>query len=117
MNEADRFWRGVGALVAMCGVMAGAFGAHALRENAMVEAWKTGAHYQLLHGVALCMPGLPRSSRALLLLGSTLFAGSLYGLVGAGWTWLGPVTPLGGLCLITGWALAAWSALRLSSGR
>ena len=35
--------------------------------------------------------------------GIILFSGSLYGLVLTEMRWLGPVTPLGGLCLIAGW--------------
>jgi uncharacterized membrane protein YgdD (TMEM256/DUF423 family) len=108
--DADRRWRQIGALVAMVGVMAGAFGAHALKENPLVESWKTGAHYQLLHGIALTIPGLPPLARRLLLTGALLFAGSLYGLVALHLTWLGPVTPLGGVCMITGWGVVAWKA-------
>ncbi len=104
----DRRWRTIGALVAMVGVMAGAFGAHALKENPLVESWKTGAHYQLLHGIALTIPGLPLLSRRLILTGAILFAGSLYGLVALHLNWLGPVTPLGGLCMISGWGVVAW---------
>lgn len=32
-----------------------------------------------------------------------LFSGSLYWLALGGPTWLGPITPLGGLLLMTGW--------------
>ncbi|MDA0273311.1 MAG: DUF423 domain-containing protein, partial [Proteobacteria bacterium] len=35
--------------------------------------------------------------------GIILFSGSLYGLVLSEMRWLGPVTPLGGLCFIVGW--------------
>lgn len=41
------------------------------------------------------------------LAGILLFSGSLYLLVLAGQPWLGPVTPLGGLCFMIGWALLA----------
>jgi uncharacterized membrane protein YgdD (TMEM256/DUF423 family) len=36
--------------------------------------------------------------------GTILFSGSLYGLALSGWTWLGAVTPLGGVALLAGWA-------------
>ena len=36
--------------------------------------------------------------------GVVLFSGSLYWLALGGPSWLGPVTPLGGLCLIAAWA-------------
>ena len=35
--------------------------------------------------------------------GIVLFSGSIYLLVLTSHRWLGPVTPLGGLCLIGGW--------------
>ena len=39
----------------------------------------------------------------LFIIGSVLFSGSIYLLVLTGQKWLGPVTPLGGLCLMLGW--------------
>jgi uncharacterized membrane protein YgdD (TMEM256/DUF423 family) len=45
-----------------------------------------------------------------------LFLGSIYVLVLDGPRWLGPVTPLGGLCLIAGWLAVAAAALRSASG-
>ena len=41
----------------------------------------------------------------LFFLGILLFSGSLYGLALGGPRWLGPVTPLGGLCFIVGLSL------------
>lgn len=45
----------------------------------------------------------------LLTAGMTMFSGSIYLLVldPARWKFLGPVTPLGGLCLIGGWVSLA----------
>jgi uncharacterized membrane protein YgdD (TMEM256/DUF423 family) len=42
------------------------------------------------------------------LAGIILFSGSLYALAltsisGNTWHWLGPITPLGGICFLTGW--------------
>jgi uncharacterized membrane protein YgdD (TMEM256/DUF423 family) len=39
-----------------------------------------------------------------------LFSGSIYALVLNGPSWLGPVTPLGGVCLIAGWLSLLWLA-------
>lgn len=109
-------WRRVGAVIAAVGVAAGAFGAHALGDNPHIETWKTAAHYQLLHGIALCLPGLPRITRVLLLVGTAIFAGSLYGVVLLDQPWLGAITPLGGVALIAGW-LSAASALQAPGAR
>jgi uncharacterized membrane protein YgdD (TMEM256/DUF423 family) len=41
-----------------------------------------------------------------------LFSGSLYALAITGIRTLGAITPLGGACFLTGWALLAYSARR-----
>jgi uncharacterized membrane protein YgdD (TMEM256/DUF423 family) len=108
-------WTIVAAILGATGVVLGAFGAHALRdrlEPAQLNAWNTGVEYHLLHVVALLALALysgatkrsitlPAASFAA---GITLFSGSLYVLALGGPRWFGPVTPLGGLCLIVGWA-------------
>ncbi|KAI1399208.1 DUF423-domain-containing protein [Hypoxylon fuscum] len=95
----------------------GAYGAHGLKkavaaDPARVAAWATAAHYQLVHSVALLVAaqnGNPVSG-LLFAAGMTLFSGSLYALTldPARFRFLGPVTPLGGLCLIGGWAVLAF---------
>ena len=109
-------WRRIGAVVAAVGVAAGAFGAHALGEHPRLETWKTAAHYEMLHGIAMCLPGLPKITRILLLVGTLIFAGSLYLLVLLDQPWLGAITPFGGVALIAGW-LSAASALPPSGHR
>ena len=107
-------WVVTAALVGALAVVAGAFGAHGLAERLeprQLEAWRTASQYALLHGVALLALGLfavssGRSVRlpaSLWLTGVALFSGSIFALVLGGPRWLGPVTPLGGLCLIAGW--------------
>ena len=107
-------WLAVAAVVGGVGVVLGAFGAHGLRarlEPEQLLSWQTAVQYHLLHSVALLGLGLftAQSGRAvglqawLFTLGIALFSGSIYLLVLGGPRWLGPVTPLGGLCLIGGW--------------
>jgi uncharacterized membrane protein YgdD (TMEM256/DUF423 family) len=45
-------------------------------------------------------------------IGIVIFSGSLYALVLSGHRWLGAITPIGGVALIVGWALLAWTAIR-----
>jgi len=67
--------------------------------------------YHLLHSVALLALALYRSqggdppplSLWGFFAGMLLFSGSIYALVLGGPRWLGPITPVGGLCLIVGW--------------
>ncbi|MCA9655082.1 MAG: DUF423 domain-containing protein [Myxococcales bacterium] len=105
----------VGAVLGLLGVAAGAFGAHGLRGSVSardLEIWQTGAHYQQLHAVLLVAMGLTMRSPSralavaavLLTLGVLVFSGTLYAMVLGAPRVLGAVTPLGGLCLMTGWA-------------
>ena len=99
------------------GVALGAFGAHGLRERlapGMLEVYKTGVLYHLLHAIALLAVGLgaerlarPRAVGALWVAGIVIFSGSLYALAITGATALGAVAPVGGLLLMAGWVTLA----------
>ena len=114
-------WIAVAAVLGTLSVMAGAFGAHGLRDSVTPErlaAWQTGAHYALVHSAVILALALYGSATGrsialpawLFCAGVVLFSGSIFGLV----LWepraLGPVTPLGGLCLIAGWVSLVWLA-------
>ena len=114
----------LGALFGTLGVCLGAFGAHALRDSLSANdliTFETGVRYQMYHALALLTVGWAMSqweSNTLVLagyafvIGILIFSGSLYILVLSGHRWLGAITPIGGLALILGWALLAWSAWR-----
>jgi uncharacterized membrane protein YgdD (TMEM256/DUF423 family) len=123
------FWIRAGAVLAGLGVIAGAFGAHYLRERLkleprQLESFETGVRYQVFHALALLVVGLiaNQTGRAggalgaagwLFLVGTVLFSGSIYGLalqVGPRAA-LGPTTPIGGSLLIVGWFVLAAAAL------
>jgi len=109
----------LGALLALLGVAAGAFGAHALRgrlDPSMLQVFETAVRYQLAHALALLFLGqhvraAPRTGATaaawLFTIGTLLFSGSLYALALTGARWWGAVTPLGGLAFLVGWALVA----------
>lgn len=108
-------WIPVAALSGLFAVGCGAFGAHGLRGRVSTEqlaAWNTAAHYQLVHSAVLLALALfaASSGRALgpapwlFTAGMALFSGSIYGLVLAQQRWLAPLTPVGGLLLLAGWA-------------
>jgi uncharacterized membrane protein YgdD (TMEM256/DUF423 family) len=117
-------WAGI---LGATGVVLGALGAHplkaALEAAGKRDTWETAVTFQLVHAAALlgfagwlrpppAQPGRCASwAVRLMVLGTLLFSGSLYGLAFGGPRWLGPATPLGGLCLIAAWALAAIAAL------
>ena len=113
-----------GAAMAGLSVAIGAFGAHALRarlEPARLATFETAVQSHMLHAVALlavaALMGRVQSQQLLLLSGGLftagifLFSGSLYALAITGITWLGAITPLGGIAFIGGWlcmGIAAW---------
>lgn len=114
-------------ILGVTGIALGAFGAHGLREfllqHGTTNAWETAARYHLLHAIALLAigVGLRQSNTANPWLtwaargwiwGTVLFAGSLYALALGGPRWLGPITPLGGVCLLLGWLAVVIAGLK-----
>lgn len=106
-------------------VLLGALGAHALentlQQRETLSAWQTASGYHLAHTlgclalIAWAAAQPVRSARlariaALWLLGCLLFAGSIYVLALGGPRFLGPITPLGGLAFLAGWAWLAREA-------
>jgi uncharacterized membrane protein YgdD (TMEM256/DUF423 family) len=111
-------WAAVFALQAFIAVAAGAFGAHGLShllEPKALAWWHTGSQYLMYHAlgglvtVALSayITGVTRILVAFVV-GNLLFVGSLYTMALTGATWLGMVTPLGGLSYLLAWLLLAW---------
>lgn len=107
-------WWTVGCISGAAAVGFGAFGAHALGstiEPKLLKTWETAAHYHLLHSAVILAAAQSNKgvAAAFFTAGVTIFSGSLYALVLTGQRKLGAITPIGGLCLITGWlALIPW---------
>ena len=98
--------------------MLGAFGAHSLKAQLTekkLATFHTATDYLGYHALALMAIGIlmytlnekivPKLQRSSYWISSgiLLFSGSLYGLVFDGPRFLGPITPLGGLCFMIGW--------------
>ena len=115
----------MGALLMLTGVGAGAFGAHGLAPYFeeypdLAGTFATAVRYHLIHGIGLLAvawaatqwPGTQTTWAGYLLFAGTLiFSGSLYLLVFTRTSWLGAITPIGGVAFLAGWfflALAAW---------
>jgi uncharacterized membrane protein YgdD (TMEM256/DUF423 family) len=109
-----------GAVLAFLAVALGAFGAHGLRDRLSTESltiYQTGVQYHIIHALALLLlAALADKVRFfalvgwLFIFGVLIFSGSLYLLAITGDRWLGTITPIGGLCLLGGWAAFAWGA-------
>jgi uncharacterized membrane protein YgdD (TMEM256/DUF423 family) len=124
-----KFFIQAGAILGLIGVGLGAFGAHALKN--MLDAtgrgatFETAVKYQFYHALALVLVGVlmqlfgsnPTTTKLLgwagnsFLIGTLIFSGSLYILCFSGITWLGAITPIGGVAMIAGWALLFWAFL------
>lgn len=112
---------GVAGALGFSAVALGAFGAHGLRARlspSLLEVYRTGALYHLIHAIAALAVALggERLRRGGLILGLfaagvVVFSGSLYALALTGVSTLGAVTPLGGLLLLAAWALVTAEAL------
>ena len=117
----------IAALLGATGVMAGAFGAHGLRDfltPARMETYQTAVTYQMWHalalvGIASIDTHLCARAKAVvfagyaLTLGTLIFSGSLYLLVLLDLPILGAITPIGGVAMIIGWLSLAYAALHL----
>tara|TARA_R110000868_G_scaffold80332_3_gene228289 strand:- start:894 stop:1289 length:396 start_codon:yes stop_codon:yes gene_type:complete len=118
------------AAFAAIAVILGALGAHALKGQLSadsLESFKTGVRYQMWHALALAFLALLPSKefrvkwvKILWISGIILFSGSIYLLSIApifdfNFRFLGPITPLGGIALISGWIVLFFKSLRASN--
>ena len=110
----DRLALRLGALLGFFGVILGALAAHGplhdfLAKQDHLDIWRTALFYQWIHALALLAIGQGRTARRgtviCWLIGVVFFSGSLYTLaLDSSQKWAGPLTPLGGLILLAGWA-------------
>ena len=117
------------AIFGLLAVVMGAFGAHALKKIVsadMFAVWQTGVQYQFYHTLALLFlsalsgikPTYVNIAYKFFVVGIILFSGSLCLLalkdyLQLPWLrFLGPVTPVGGLFFIAGWAALLVGALK-----
>lgn len=122
LNASPNHWLVVAAFNGAIAVAAGAFAAHGLKgalTPSMLEVFKTGAQYQLMHALALGLAAQISGRKAqiacgLFLAGIILFCGSLYALALSGIRIIGIITPLGGVSFLAGWLVLAWAGLRRS---
>lgn len=124
MTITSKIFLVIGSLNAMLAVMLGAFAAHGLKNHLtqdLMAIYQTAVQYHFFHALGLLVVGLialhipsaaVKWSGWLMVMGILLFSGSLYLLAISGTRWLGMITPFGGICFITAWALLAWSVYK-----
>ncbi|WP_413511662.1 DUF423 domain-containing protein [Myroides odoratus] len=115
-------------LLGALGIVLGAFGAHGLKKivsEAAVASYEVGVRYQMYHVFFLLFVGLSsffsdtvkKRLFILTLIGVLFFSGSIYlltfnGLSGFNVKFLGPITPIGGVFMISAWVYAAIQTLK-----
>lgn len=116
-------------IAGVCGALAvglGAFGAHGLEpvliKNGRLDTFETAVNYHFYHTLGLLGLGILAlykpdwkyisSAAWAMVLGILIFSGSLYVLSLTGITWLGAITPIGGIGFIVGWLLLAYAAMK-----
>jgi len=111
------------AVLGAISIVLGAFGAHALKKVLTLEqlvSFETGVRYQMYHAIFLLFIGTTQlvgdKAKKMMywtaLTGVVLFSGSIYLLATQdisqiNFKFLGPITPIGGLFLISSWLLLA----------
>ncbi len=111
----------IAILFCLSAVILGAFGAHALKEvltESQLSSFRTGIRYQFFHALAILIISFnmnyftDRLSSIIKIMsaGIILFSFSIYllnmqDLIGFSMSYLGPITPIGGLLLITSWTM------------
>ena len=120
----DKFIK-IAIYFAVTAVTLGALGAHALKDilsDSQLHSFETGVRYQLFHALALLVLALNaekfnqhlKKSLTLMTAGICLFSFSIYLLsipeaVAISLSFLGPITPIGGLLLISAWLVLFFS--------
>ena len=122
-------------MLKMCGIVGttaiilGAFGAHALKgklDDALLDSYKTGVMYHFIHVLAMliCVAMVQRQDSVWMrrafwffFIGILFFSGSIYLLATRQITdldasFLGPITPIGGILFILGWLCLCISPAR-----
>nr|WP_288934027.1 DUF423 domain-containing protein [uncultured Allomuricauda sp.] len=118
----------VGIAMGMLAIILGAFGAHGLEKLVDAEAidtFETGVKYQMYHALFLLFLGLwngiavkaKKMVFTLVLLGVVLFSFSIYllalnSLTSFDFKIIGFLTPIGGVLMISGWAVLAYKILK-----
>lgn len=113
-----------GLIFMFVGVLLGALSSHALKSMISPEKLQSfiiGVEYMIYHGIALLAltswkgsnEKLNQKAYRLMVIGQVLFSGSIFllttkSLHNLPLGFLGPITPLGGVLLLTAWGMLIW---------
>lgn len=125
MHKNTRLLLATGCLLTCLGIVLGAFGAHGVEDRVepyFFKVYQTASRFHMYNALGLILiglihhqvslPGIKWITR-LLYAGILIFCGTLY-LLGTSplWSaadmrWLGAITPIGGVCMISAWLITA----------
>jgi len=120
LENKKNLWQLLAGVSGLCGVIAGALGAHAVANGAAAALIEKASYYQLLHSAVLLMLAgnagrFMQFARMAFLAGIILFCGSLY-FKGFGQIASAPLAPMGGMLLMLGWGVGAAGGLCKGNG-
>lgn len=120
-----------GSLYGMISIILGAMGSHAFKKILPVEkllSFEIGVRYMMYHALLLLIigfyfqfsTGIEKAAAWLIILGCLFFSGSIYLLsfsekINLPTSILGPITPIGGLLMIAGWATLLYYFIRVKA--
>ena len=114
----------IASLFAALAILFGAFGSHALKERLSaqsLEVYDIATRYLIFHALGIFLISLlgfqlPKESLetpvTMMIIGTSIFSGSLYLIAMLDFKKLGMVTPIGGLLLIVSWLLLAYNTYK-----
>ena len=114
----------IASFFAALAILFGAFGSHALKERLStqsLEVYDIATRYLMFHAIGIFLIALlgfqlPKESLEIpvimMIVGTSIFSGSLYLIAMLDFKKLGMVTPIGGLLLIVSWLLLAYNTYK-----
>ena len=119
----------IGSIYGFLSIILGAFGAHALKKiisAEKIQSFEVGVRYMMYHALALLIlgyildfsTGVEKNAVRFIMIGTFLFSVSIYLLafsekINLPAKILGPITPIGGLLMISGWALLIYFFIKV----
>lgn len=121
----NNYWVITGGVSGFLAVALGAFGAHGLKDilsPEMMEIFKTGVFYHLIHSVVILIIGISGNkkffrSAIMFSLGIILFSFSLYLYSVTSVKTFAMITPIGGVGFLIGWLMVIVAGISVSGNK
>jgi uncharacterized membrane protein YgdD (TMEM256/DUF423 family) len=119
------YWITTGGIFGFLAVMLGAFGAHGLKDTLspeMMEIFRTGVFYHLIHSIVIFVIGVTGNRKffkaaLMFTIGIILFSFSLYLYSLTSTKTFAMITPFGGVSFLIGWLMVVISGVSISRNK